>query len=353
MRKSTEAALIVILIGLVTALLLVNPVSAEGTFHMRSQGVTFSPIRLALFLGAALTTVVLVTLHLEGSGEYAHIFYLLSVSTITIWIMNSGVPDMSSFLAVIRDFYNRIGIQRSIPVETAFYLYLFLLLILVTALYYSAPRRSRELGFLIFGMLFSAPFFRSIVYPPKPEFIGITAFVLSISVMTSLVFSPRVLKSLLQTIALAMFTVVAIAIEPWNAVLPLAFIMMFPRRRRNIIYVTLVLFGIGIIISRGLIWTGSRESFEWKTVALQLLLPIMLVLYALLFKTRTIVTTLRNSKGPTPFLTFLLLIFLTGSISSTRLLPYAAVTLTVLSVRFVFHSRDTGKVIPKREPAKT
>jgi len=353
MRKSTEAALIVILIGLVTALLLVNPASAEGTFRMRSQGVTFSPIRLALFLGAALTTVALVTIHLEGSGEYAHIFYLLSVSTIAVWIMNSGVPNMNPFLAVVRDFYHKLGIHRSIPVETAFYLYLFLLLLLVTGIYYSTPRRSRELGFLIFGMLFSAPFFRNLIYPPKPELIGITAFVLSLSVMTSLVFSPRALQSLLQTMLLALFTVVAIAMEPWNAVLPAAFVLTFPRRRRNLIYVTFVLFGVGFAVSRGLIWPGFRESMNWKDVAPQLLLPVTLIVYAILFKTKTIVTILRNSKGPTPFLILLLLVFLTGSLSTARLLPYAAITLTVLSVRLVFHSRDTGRVIPKREPAKT
>ncbi len=349
MGKTVDAALIGVVVLLEAFVLLLNPPPSGGTFGMVVYGVTFSSLRLVTFLGAAITIVILVTLHLRDSGEYAHILYLLSVSTVAVWILNSGVPNMDSFLAFIQEFLGKIGVQVSIQTETAFYVYLLVLLLLVTSFFYSAPRRSRELGFIAFGVLFSAPFFRSLVYPPTPELIGITAFMLSVSLMTSLVFSPKAFKLLSQTIILSVATVLAIAVEPWNIVLPVAFILTFPRKKRNIAYVILVLLGFGALHKAGLVWRPCVSGLTFRLVFSQLLIPIALIFYSLLFRGDVIISILRNSKGPTPFLLLLFVIFFIGSIITPRLLPYAAITLTLLSIRLVFHTRDTGRVIVKRE----
>ena len=349
MGKTVDAALIGVVVLLEALVIFLNPSSGENTFQMMVYGVTFSPLRLVMFLGAAITTIMLVTIHLKDSGEYAHIFYLLSVSTVAVWILNSGVPNMDSFLAFIQESLGKIGVQASIQTETAFYVYLLVLLLLITSFFYSTPRRSRELGFIVFGVLFSAPFFRSLVYPPTPELIGITAFMISISLMTSLVFSPRGVGLLSQTLILSIVTVVAIAIEPWNIVLLVAFILTFPRKKRNIAYVVLVLLGFGAALRAGLVWSPHISGLTFKLVFSQLLLPIALIGYSLLFRSDVIIPILKNSKGPTPFLVLLLVVFLIGSITTLRLLPYVAITLTLLSIRLVFHTRDTGRIIVRKE----
>ena len=349
MGKTADVALIGVVILLEVFVLILNPLSGANTFQMMVYGVTFSPLRVVMFLGAAFIILMLVTFHLKDSGEYAHIFYLLSLSTVTVWILNSGVPNMDSFLAFISEILQKIGVHASIQTETAFYLYILVLLLLITSFFYSAPRRSRELGFIIFGVLFSAPFFRSLIYPPTPELIGITAFMLSISLVTSLVFSPKTFKLLFQTLLLSVLTVVAVAMEPWNIVLPVAFILTFPRKKRNIVYVILVLLGFVAALRVGIVWSPRTSGLGFGLVFSQLLLPIALIGYSLLFRGDAIVSILKNSKGPTPFLVFLLLVFLIGSLITRRLLPYAAITLTILSIRLVFHTRDSGRVIIRRE----
>lgn len=347
MKKSTEALMMVLFMSLLTSLLLTHPSSAEQTFRINSSNVIFSSVRMLLFIGAALTMILMVSIHLEESGGYAHVFYLLSISAIAMWILNAGVPNMNPLLNLLSGILHKFGSEKTIPIETAFYIYVFILLLFITAVFYATPRRSRELGFLTFGMIFSMPFFRGIMYPPKPELIGLTAFMLSVAMATSLVFSPRFITGVLQTLILSTFTLLSILMEPWSAVLPIAFVLTFPRKRRNAAYVTFVLIGTLLASGNGLMYHPNAPGLTPRKVLLQSMLPLSLLVYAVIFKAPAIITILRNSKGPTPFLILLLATFAAGSVFSQSLVPYTLATLIVLSVRLVFHTRDGRRILKK------
>ena len=348
MKKSTKALMMILFMSFLI-LILIYSSSAEQTLLISSSNATFSLVRLLLFIGIALTMILVVSIHLEGAGEYAHVFYLLSISSIVMWILNAGIPDMNPILKLLSDILNRFGFKQTISTETAFYIYVFILLLFTTAVFYSTPKRSRELGFLTFGMIFSMPFFRDLIYPPKPELIGLTAFMLTVAMATSLVFSPRFITGGLQTLILSAFTLLSILMEPWSAILPIAFVLTFPRRKRNAAYVAFVLVGTLLALRNGMIYHPHAHGISQRKVLLQSVLPLSLLVYAVIFKARTIITILRNSKGPTPFLVFLLVTFAVGSIFSQSLIPYTMTTLIVLSVRLVFHTRDSRRILMKKE----
>ncbi|ASJ02046.1 hypothetical protein A3L09_01580 [Thermococcus profundus] len=294
-----------------------------------------------LFAGAVIITIIAFMHSLGTGGEYSEVFYLLAISLVAVWVVNSSPQPPQGFVSSINDALLKLGIRNlSVSSETAFGIYVYTLLLLVSGLFYTAPRHSRDLGFLTFGMLFSMPFFRSLIYPPSQEIFGLTAFVLSLSLATSLVFSPNPIIAALQTFLLSLLTLVAIAAQPWAIALPFAFILTFPRKKRNAAYLTLVVLGLFLLGRVGFLLEFSPLLPPLRTVFLQALLPLLLLGYILIFKVKQIRMVLRNTKGPTPFLILLLLAYGVGIFLNPELVPYEVLILTVLSVRMVYHLRN-------------
>lgn len=322
-------------------ILLLGGITFSAPSFTAQSGLTF-PVRGVLaFAGIAVATVVVFLYSLRKSGEYTGVFYLLAVSLLALWIINSSPEVPSGFLSSINNSLSKLGfVDLQVSPETAFYVYVYILLLLVSGLFYTAPKHSRDLGFLVFGMLFSIPFFRDILYPPHSQIFGLTAFVLSLAIATSLVFSPNVLTATLQTLLLAAVTVLAIAAQPWAIAVPFAFVLTFPRKKRNAAYMAFVLAGLFFLSKTGPLVQSSWVPLSLDEVAAQTLVPLALLGYTVTFKVRGIKAILGNTKGPTPFLLLLLMAYLLGLFLNPDLVPYAVIVLTVLSVRMVYHLRN-------------
>jgi len=169
---------------------------------------------------------------------------------------------------------------------------------------------------------------------------------------TSLVFSPKLITGAAQTLLLSAFTLLSITSEPWSAVLPVAFILTFPRKKRNAAYMALVSAGALFAWKNGLVRISLPSPVSPLEILPQLVLPVGLLVYSVLSKARTLLGILRNSKGPTPFLTLLLVVLSVVSPFNWRVIPYAVITLTVLSVRLIFHARNS-RVMEKKGVLRT
>ncbi len=301
-------------------------------------GIAFTPARALVFLTALIATVTLVTYELGSKGEYADVLYLTAVSALSLWVANSppGVPD--GFLSFINSSLSKFGIALS--KETLFYTHLYILLLLITALFYASPRHSREFGFLTVGMTFTMPAFRDPLYQPSTLAIGVTAFALSLAISTTLVFSVNPVKSFLQTLALSFFTVVAIVAEPWNVALPIAFVLTFPRKRRDLTYITLVTLGIIAVGKLGLLLPGAALHVPPKTALVQSLLPVLVLAYAFAGYPSGMKKIIRNTKGPTPFLLLLSLAYLVATPFEPAVFPYLLLTAAALASRSLYHTRN-------------
>jgi len=304
-------------------------------------GMVFTPTKALVFLAAVIATVTLATYELGRNGEYADILYLIAVSTLTLWVANSPPKVPNGFLSFINSSLSRFGIALSR--ETLFYTHLYILLLLITALFYTSPRYSREFGFLTVGMTFTMPVFRDSLYQPSTLVIGATAFALSIAISTTLVFSVNPVKSFLQTLALSIFTVIAIVAEPWNIALPIAFVLTFPRKKRDLTYITLVTVGIVAAGKLGLLLPRATLHTDLRTALVQSLLPMLVLAYAFLGHTSGMKKVIRNTKGPTPYLLLLSLAYLAAAPLEPDVFPYLLLTAAALASRSLYHTRSMGK----------
>ncbi|NJF25777.1 hypothetical protein [Thermococcus sp. Bubb.Bath] len=307
-----------------------------GTRVINAGGISFSAMNMLVFILFSLVTIALFARHL-GTKGYAWAFYLIAVSTVAVWLDNTPPLIDKSSLNVLNGYINSLlPWEVHISPEGAFYAYVYLLLLLVTAVFYTAPRRAREMGFLTFGLLFSMPVFRAFLYPPSFDMVGITAFAISLALASTLVFSPNPIIAAFQTIVLSATSVVAIAVQPWTAVMPFAFAFSFPRKKRNLAYVAMVVLGILGLLHFHLFIHPPAVEYSDRSVLLQVLLPLGVVIYAPLTGTGKEIRILKTRKGTTPF--FLANTTILGLVALERpeVLPYAIICLVVLAVRSIY-----------------
>ncbi len=307
-----------------------------GTRVINAGGISFSAVNMAAFLLISTATIGFFARQLGAEG-YAWAFYLIAVSTIAVWLDNTPpLIDVGS-LNALNSYINSLfpwGVH--ISPEKAFYAYVYLLILLVTATFYAAPRRAREMGFITFGLLFSMPVFRAFVYPPSLGIIGITAFTLSLALASTLVFSPNPIVAAFQTIILSATSVIAIAVQPWTAVMPFAFAFSFPRKKRNIAYVTMIVLGIIGLLHFHLFLHSPAVEYSDRSVLLQVLLPLGVVIYAPLSGTGKKIRVLKTRKGTTPFLFINTTILGLAAFERPEVLPYAIICLVTLAVRSMY-----------------
>jgi len=307
-----------------------------GVHVINAGDISFSVVNMVVFLLISIATIGFFARQLATEG-YAWAFYLIAVSTIAVWLDNTPPLINESSLNALNSHINSLlpwGVHLS-P-EKAFYTYVYLLILFVTSTFYAAPRRAREMGFLTFGLLFSMPVFRAFIYPPSFSIVGITAFTLSLALASTLVFSPNPITAAFQTIILSVTSVISIAVQPWTTVMPFAFAFSFPRKKRNIAHVTMVVLGILALLHFHLFLRPPAVEYSDRSVLPQLLLPLGIVIYAPLSGTGKKIRVLKTRKGTTPFLLVNTAILGLAAFERPGILPYALICLVALAVRLMY-----------------
>ncbi len=309
--------------------------------------VGFSLLALLVFLTFLLA--------LRKDKSHAEAFYLVTVSVFGLWYLTAGRTTISTpFLPYLLQGVefakggtpsSPLGLIlgmffKAIPPieENLIYAHWVLVLLIASFSFYIVPKRSRELGFLVFGLTFSAPAFRHFVHYVDTTTLGLVFFVSTIAMIANVTFSPEKGKALLQTLLLSLLTVLTVAINPYFVLIPLAFIIAFPKRHfRNYAYLLITGAGILLLYLRfGLpIHMPSHPADEPERYVLNLLLntalSITVILYAVLHVGR-----IGKMRGQTPFLALLALVYLPLSIFVQTLAPYCIVILAALATRSLY-----------------
>ncbi|NJE54239.1 hypothetical protein [Thermococcus sp. 21S9] len=308
---------------------------------------------LALFALLAFAIVLLFGLSLRADRSYSARFFLLGASLIFVWFTLSETPVLpSNFL----EFFSRAlsvsaGAVPSSPLlalighilsavpptdETLWLAHWLFLLTLTGLFFYVAPKRERALGFIAFGLVFSAPLFRSQVATVGIALPGLVLMLLAIAVATNSSFVPGSRRTL-EILALAGATLLASIFNPYLLLFPLFFALTYPGRKlRNSSYLVLVWAGFWALCRvYGFDWLSKWTSFQphpgfVENLILQSLLGLVIVVYALLTGLRRI-----RWRGPTAFITLSTLAFLLIAPFVGGFFPYALTLVSILAVRLV------------------
>ncbi len=292
---------------------------------------------LLAFIAVFLAVVIISAASLGDSMASA--FYLLIALAIGIWALDASPHFTDSALKIFYkvlvgsyDSHFLSNFRPLISLENLFYVHTIFMLVMVTALFYTAPKRFRELGFVIVGTLLALPLFRSSLANVDPLNAGILSFTVSIAIIATVVFSEIPWKSALQTILLAFFTVVSIILQPWTAVIPVAFVMTFPRRRRNVIYIVSTV--VGLLVALWYVWGNLPEptapNASPVAMSLQLIVPASVMLCAAIKRRPHL-----RSKGMTAFMMITTAVMGIASVFGSVATPYLLASLTILAVRLI------------------
>ncbi|AEH24899.1 hypothetical protein [Pyrococcus yayanosii] len=132
------------------------------------------------------------------------------------------------------------------------------LLVLMPSIFFLAPKFSRELGFLILGLLLAVPAVRELLTPQKA--LALSSLSLAISVLLSHGPSGRVTGALWTTLGVVL-TLITSLFTPVAPLLPLSYLLTFPRNKRSYAYVILTMGGLAILFRAGPI-TLPRPELE-------------------------------------------------------------------------------------------
>jgi len=310
-------------------------------------GIEFHPARLATFIAVFLALVIVFTVAMEDSSTRA--FYVIIAFLIGVWSLNTSPsftkPALKLFYSLLIKS-SSLGLSPGwISLENMFYAHVVLMLLTVTMIFYTAPRRFRELGFVISGLLMAVPMVRDQISTISPLSLAFFIFATTIAMVSNFTFPENRRKSILQTVTLSIFTSVSILLQPLTAILPIAFVLTFPRRKRNILYLSMTAVGVvtGFVLGHAewhAIWSALREEsveVSWNSALLQLALPLTLASY-LLLKGRVIM----RSKGITPFTTILTLVLGFASMLNPAIIPYFFLSLMIMVMRLMIGVEERG-----------
>lgn len=114
-----------------------------------------------------------------------------------------------------------------------------LIFVLLGVTAYTAHRRERSLGIVAFFLVLSAPSFREWLLTSN-DILGLLAFAVVVAVVCSSNFAPPSSSGVFSMLLMALFTVVGTAFNPYLALLPFVFVIVFPGRvSRNVPYLLL------------------------------------------------------------------------------------------------------------------
>ena len=308
---------------------------------------------LGIFVFLAFAIVLLFGLTLRTDKSYSARFFLLGASLIFVWFTLSekpvlqdsflkflfkalsvfaGASPSSPLLAVVGRILSLVP-----PTDEVIWLVHWLLLLIMTGLFfYVAPRRERELGFIAFGIVFSAPLFRSNVATVETSLPGLVLMLLTMAIATNSSFVPG-LRRTAGILLLVATTLLASLFNPYVFLFSPIFALTYPGRRlRNSSYLLLSLVGF-LFMCRvyGFGWLSEWVDFRFQggllgNLIFQSFLGLVVFAYATIKGSRRI-----RWKGPTAFITLSTLVFLVVSPFLGGLFPYTLTLVSVLAVRLL------------------
>ncbi len=300
--------------------------------------------------------IVLLFFYALGRNGYSGIFYLTLAVLFAVWMINSKpFPLANEVLPLFGksvEFAYYGGLSSPLvmligswfkvlsPTEEAFSIFqAACILLIISFIYYLAPKRHREYGFIIAGLTLASPAFRSYITTVSTYSISILIFVLTLAVALNFTFDPQKLTAFCETLLLALLTVALVYFVPWFIFLPVAFVVAFPKRyARNYIYLLLSAIGITAIyiyspFSLSLPSQLPQEGIAGITTFLkETAIQIALVLY---LSAGFIRHGIRKTKGQIPFLVMLLVIYLYIALWNTSVLPFDYILISVLPLRML------------------
>ena len=200
-------------------------------------------------------------LYLLRKAPYARSLYFLSVLTLTLWVINGhsefGFEDgffKGIFYEALKLNFNTFSREPlSYPIFiwgkafgfTLFSMHLlhfYLLFLIISLMFYLAPKHSRELGFLIFGLTFALPIFRTHMKILSGDVFILLLFELLLVIGTNFSFAPNKALALFEVGTFGALTSISILLMPASFIIPVSFITVYPKRfKRNYIYLLSVL----------------------------------------------------------------------------------------------------------------
>ncbi|AFL95436.1 hypothetical protein CL1_1237 [Thermococcus cleftensis] len=319
----------------------------EGLWNPpRSSAIAF----LSLTFGMMLAFLAL----LSRDDSHAGRFYALAASLFMLWYLTAERPKFThGFLAQLLSALEfTAGSPPDSPIsaimgavftvvppieENVVFIHWLLILVIMSFSFYLAPKRSRELGFLVFGLTFVAPMFRNGFSEINGATLGLAGFIIALAIVSNVTFSPEKWKALLQTGVLSIFTLLAIAINPYLVLMPVAFVLTFPKRYlRNYAYLLMTgagvfllytAFGLSLNIPSSL--PPSAVSYA-KNFLMNSSLALTTGVYALWNRKKGI-----TMRGTTAFLLLMTVIYTPLALFAPSLFPYCFVLLSALAVRLL------------------
>ncbi|MDI3476457.1 MAG: hypothetical protein PWQ95_2185 [Thermococcaceae archaeon] len=311
-----------------------------------------SPVSTVLFVVLFILITLLFGLPLLKTHTHAGAFYILAVFTIALWALTS--PRMDFAPDFLKTFYHALnawaGGEPGSPVEALLaisfkfmspieenliYTQWIFLLTISGLTFYVAPKTSRELGFLLFGLLFASPTFREYMHSVSTISLGVLFFLLILAFLNNMKPQVELKDVMIQLFLLALVTVPSVFINPYFSLIPLAFVIGFPRRPlRNtgylatgIIAVILAYIAYPSYVKGFLAFSGISHS-ELVTLVKEGLPAIFVLGYHLIRH-----NGIFRRRGHTSLLTTMTLFYTAVLPFSPLMFPYSMISLFALTLR--------------------
>lgn len=188
-----------------------------------------------IVLGTLFVLLFALVYNLFRESRESFVLYLLVLFISILWFSNSNefVVHM-----IFLDFLSSALI------------YFALLLLLSCFIFYLAPKPSRELGFLIYGLIFASPTFRETIKTFDKNFFALFFFILTLAVIMNFSSTLNTSRITLETFLLYIFTAVTVALNIYASIILLAFIITLPKGyRRDYIYIGLMVIGTIVLLN--------------------------------------------------------------------------------------------------------
>ncbi|NJE05406.1 hypothetical protein E3E36_04460 [Thermococcus sp. M36] len=310
-----------------------------------------SSVLLSSLLALAIVTVFLTAL--TRDGKHAGSFYLLTVSLFVLWYLTGQRPAPTE--GFLHQFLQALSFTKGGPPESPLsvimglvfrvippieenlvFIHWILVLLVISCSFCIAPRRFREMGFIIFGLTFVAPMFREEIGTISGGILGLASFIAAVAIISNVTFSPEKGKALAQTVILSAFTLLATAINPYLALTPLVFVLVFPKRYlRNYTYLALTALGVFLMY----VYLGFPPHIpQGMDPNGPVMVRRFLLNSGLALATAGYAVTRREVKikGQTAFFLLATAVYLPLSLFVPSLLPYCFVLLAGLVVRLLY-----------------
>lgn len=297
-----------------------------------------------------------------GSSTSARAVYLLTTLLLVMWFLNgwhalsisSSFVDgpFSSTLLINSGAYPRDVLAYIIYPWFAFFgfngtsmllLHVYLIFIVASLTFFLVPKPSREMGFVLFGMFFSVPHLRGAISTLSEPLFELLFFELLLAVALNFTFVKNRGVAILEVVVFALLTSITALILPVALLIPLAFVLAYPRGyRRNYLYILLT----AVLLSVGNHFFGLPIP-EWRTAPpafplKEYLVQLFLLLYGL-GEAYNAGLRKRGGVGQTWFLGWVVLMF--GALYAFFELPFLplALVLSAFALRLVLLPTRTSR----------